>query len=124
MEGGQAELDHHQQGHVAPHVNQLHQETRHNGQEVANRKEETCLGTACKMSCDGVDMKGATFGRHQETYRYNIGTQSQEGWDGIGQENGSNPLGPGLEWGAFCPSSEQYDAYGTTSIYSDLSTRL
>ena len=33
-------------------------------------------------------------------------------------------LGPGLEWGAFCPSSEQYDAYGTTSIYSDLSIRF
>ena len=33
-------------------------------------------------------------------------------------------LGPGLEWGAFRPSSDHYESYCTTSIYSDLSTRL
>ena len=32
-------------------------------------------------------------------------------------------LGPGLEWGAFSPCSEQYEPYCTTSVYSDLSTR-
>ena len=90
MEGGKAELDHHQQGHVAPHVNQLHQEAWHNGQEVADGKEKTCLSTVSKTTCYGVDMKGAKFRRHRDTQRYHIGTQSQEGWDGEGQENGSN----------------------------------
>ena len=33
-------------------------------------------------------------------------------------------LGPGLEWGAFGPGSEQYEPYCTTSVYSKISIRF